>query len=257
MDEIGKKTRWTGRHADKDALRADVWAALETSGVNVGPVWSKIPNFAGADLAAMRLVNLAAWKATTVIKCNPDPPQIPVRLRALYEGKTVYTPVPELQTGVPFVKLDPERLTALGVSFELAAVSQGFLAHGEPVEFEDMPYLPFCVVGCVAVGRGGGRTGKGAGFADLELGIFRDLGKVDVASVIATTVHSSQVVADARVPMQAHDSALHVIATEAELIEVEGEPRQPPGVDWSAVKPDQFAAIPFLASLRDRLQRQG
>ena len=33
-----------------------------------------------------------------------------------------------------------------------------------------MPKLDFCVVGCVAVTRSGGRTGKGAGFADLEQG---------------------------------------------------------------------------------------
>ncbi len=94
MNEIDKSPRWIGRHADKDALREDVWAALERDGVNVGPVWSKIPNFAGADLAAKRLSELAAWRAATVVKCNPDPPQIPVRLRALYDGKTVYTPVP-------------------------------------------------------------------------------------------------------------------------------------------------------------------
>ncbi len=245
--------RWAGRHADKDVLRREIWAGLERSGVNVGPVRSKIPNFVGADAAAKHLSGMAAWQAAPAIKCNPDPPQIPVRLRALYDGKTVFTPVPELRTGIPFVRLDPQRLAARGVSFELAAVSQGFLAHGEPVAFEDLPYLPFCVVGCVAVSRAGARTGKGAGFADLELGLFRELGKVDERTVIATTVHSSQIVPDSRVPMQAHDSVLHAIATEAELIAVPGAPRQPAGVDWDAVKPDQFASIPFLADLRHRL----
>ena len=53
------------------------------------------------------------------------------------------------------------------------------MEHGEPVGFEDMPKLDFCVVGCVAVTRRGGRTGKGAGFADLEQGVFRELGLVD------------------------------------------------------------------------------
>jgi 5-formyltetrahydrofolate cyclo-ligase len=256
MADDGKGARWLGRHADKDALRRDVWSRLERDGVNVGPVWSAIPNFAGADLAAKRLSELPAWNRATVIKCNPDPPQIPVRLRALYDGKTVFAPVPELRTGTPFVKLDPARLKAEGVQFELAAVSQGFLRHGEPVEFEDMPYLPFCVVGCVAVSRAGGRTGKGAGFADLELGIFRELGKVDAGTVIATTVHSSQVVPGDRIPMQAHDSALTAIATEADLIAVGGEARQPAGVDWDEVRPDQFASIPFLAALRARLERR-
>ncbi|RYB01502.1 5-formyltetrahydrofolate cyclo-ligase [Lichenibacterium ramalinae] len=256
MTDGDKGARWVGRHADKDTLRRDVWSRLERDGANIGPVWSAIPNFAGADLAAKRLSELPAWRRAAVIKCNPDPPQIPVRLRALYDGKTVFAPVPELRTGTPFVKLDPVRLKAEGIQFELAAVSQGFLRHGEPVEFEDMPYLPFCVVGCVAVSRAGGRTGKGAGFADLELGIFRELGKVDADTVIATTVHSSQVVPEDRIPMQAHDSALHAIATEADLIRVDGAARQPAGVDWDQVKPDQFASIPFLSALRERLERR-
>jgi len=62
--------------------------------VNVGPVKSRIPNFAGADLAAWRLAETPAWKAARVVKCNPDPPQIPVRLRALHDGKILYAPVP-------------------------------------------------------------------------------------------------------------------------------------------------------------------
>ncbi len=79
-----------------------------------------------------------------------------------------------------------------------------------------MPKLDFCVVGCVAVTRLGGRTGKGAGFADLEQGIFREFGLVDDSTPIATTVHSSQVVDEAEVVMESHDSALTFIATELE-----------------------------------------
>ncbi len=252
MDEEAS-ARWAGRHGTKDRLRAEVWSGLERDGVNVGPVWSAIPNFVGADQAAFHLSRHPAWASARVVKCNPDPPQIPVRLRALYEGKVVYAPVPELVTGIPFVRLDPERLRRTGVQFELAAVSQGFLEHGEPVGFEDVPYLPFCVVGSVAVTPEGGRSGKGGGFADLELGLFRELGRVDAGTVIATTVHSSQVVAPGRVVMEDHDSALHAVATERELIETTGPRRQPAGVDWAAVKPDQFASIPFLAELRDRL----
>jgi 5-formyltetrahydrofolate cyclo-ligase len=75
------------------------------------------------------------------------------------------------------------------------------------------------VVGCVGVTRSGGRTGKGGGFADLELGIFRELGKVPRETPIVTTVHLSQVVEDDRIVMMPHDSALHWIITEWEVIE--------------------------------------
>ena len=201
-----------------------VWEALAREGVNIGPAFDCIPNFVGADMAAKRLSELPAWKAARVVKCNPDPPQIPLRLRALYDGKLLFSPVPYLTKGFPYLRIDPERLAAKGVDFETAATSQGFLQHGEPVGFKEMPKLDFCVVGCVAVTRAGGRTGKGAGFADLEQGIFRELGLVDATTPIATTVHSSQVVEAEAVVMESHDSALHYIATELEL---ERAPRRP------------------------------
>ena len=111
------------------------------------------------------------------------------------------------------------------------------------------------VVGCVAVTRSGGRTGKGAGFADLELGIFRELGLVPDGAPLVTTVHGCQVVPDDRVVMLGHDSALHFIATPDELIATQTPFRQPVGVDWDQVQPDQFEAIPFLRDLRRELQR--
>ncbi len=255
MSEVDAKARWAGRNTGKDALRSDVWGRLETTAVNVGPVWSRIPNFAGADLAAWNLAQLPQWKAARIVKCNPDAPQIPVRLRALYDGKVVYAPVPELTASHPFVCLDPEVLAERSVSFETAATSQGFMAHGEPVEFEEMPRLDFVVVGCVAVTRTGGRTGKGGGFADLELGIFRELGKVLPGTPIATTVHSCQVVDEARLPMMGHDSPLDFVATEAELIVTGTGHGQPRGVDWESVQPDQYRNIPFLKALRQRLGR--
>ena len=255
MSDTDDKARWAGRNGQKDTLRSEIWGRLEETAVNVGPVWSRIPNFAGADLAAWNLAQTSAWKAARVVKCNPDPPQIPVRLRALHEGKIVYAPVPELTEGFPFVRLDPEKLKRQGVEFETAAPSGGFLVHGEPVSFEAMEMLDFVVVGCVAVTRSGGRTGKGGGFADLELGIFRELGKLKRQTPIATTVHSSQVVDDKRLPMMGHDSALNFIATEAELIDTRTAFSQPAGVDWERVQPDQYDNIPFLKELRARLER--
>ncbi|WP_346897132.1 5-formyltetrahydrofolate cyclo-ligase [uncultured Roseibium sp.] len=245
--------RWAGRNSDKDLVRDRIWKTLVETGVNVGPTNSRIPNYAGADLAALNLSKLDAWKAARTVKCNPDPPQIPVRLRALYDGKIVYAPVPELVKPFPFVRLDPEKLEKQGIQFELAAVSQGFVEYGEPVEFEDMEMLDFVVVGCVAVTREGGRTGKGGGFADLELGIFRELGKLKPDTLLATTVHSCQVVPNDDVIMQAHDSALHYIATEQELIETRTPYPQPTGVAWDFVQDDQYRDIPFLKTLRDRI----
>ncbi len=249
-------SRWAGRNSAKSVVRQRVWRNMVEAQINIGPAFDRIPNFVGADLAAKRLSELDAWKRARVVKCNPDPPQIPVRLRALYDGKLLFSPVPYLAKGFPYLRIDPETLAAKGVDFETAATSQGFMEHGEPIGFEDMPKLDFCVVGCVAVTRLGGRTGKGAGFADLEQGVFRELGLVDASTPIATTVHSSQVVADSDVVMEGHDSALNHIATELELIDTQTPYPQPQGVAWGEVRADQFADIPFLSELRKSIENR-
>lgn len=251
---MSEASRWGARSPAKAPVRARVWEALLRQGVSIGPAFDRIPNFVGADVAAKRLSELDAWKAAKVVKCNPDPPQIPLRLRALYDGKLLFSPVPYLTKGFPYLRIDPEKLAAAGVDFETAATAQGFQQYGDPVGFEDMPKLDFCVVGCVAVTRAGGRTGKGAGFADLEQGIFRELGLVDASTPIATIVHSSQVVESEAVVIESHDSALHYIATERELIETRTTHPQPQGVDWDKVRPDQFADIPFLAALKTSIE---
>ena len=246
--------RWAGRNADKDRLRAEIWGNLETSGMNIGPVWSRISNWVGAEVAAKRLSELDIWKRAKVVKCNPDPPQIPVRLRALYDGKLLYMPVPEFGTGeLPWVLLDPAKLERDGVQFELAATSQGAVSVGQKLGFEDILPLDIAVCGCIAVTRAGGRTGKGGGFADLELGLFRDLGKITDATPIVTTVHSSMVVDDDRLPIQAHDSLLNWIVTEREAIETRPAGHQPGGVVWDLVQPDQLEDIWFLKELKARI----
>jgi 5-formyltetrahydrofolate cyclo-ligase len=251
---MSDKGRWAGRNETKDLVREDVWRALSAAGFSVGPSWSNIPNFVGADMAAFRLAQTPQWQTARTIKCNPDPPQIPVRLRALYDGKLLFAPVPYLTKTFPYMRIDPVKLKAKGVDFETAATAQGYMQHGEPIAFEDVEPLDFCVVGSVAVARDGGRTGKGAGFADLETGIFRELGLIGPGTPMATTIHSSQLVDPARVVMQSHDSPLDYIATEAELIATGNTAPRPKGVAWDAVQHDQFEQIPFLRDLQKRFQ---
>jgi len=248
-----KQGRWAGRNSGKDAVRGAVWDGLEKGGMAIGPTWSHIPNFIGADMAAWFLARTDAWKRAKVVKCNPDPPQIPVRLRALYEGKMLYAPVPYLTKDFPYLRIDPKKLAEKGISFELAATSEGYMMHGERIGFEEVEPIDFAVVGSVAVSREGGRTGKGAGFADLETGIFRELGIIGPDTPMATTVQSSQLVDNSKVFMLAHDSPLDFVATEEELIVTGNTRPRPRGVAWDFVQEDQFESIPFLKSLRDRM----
>ena len=89
---------------DKDAVRDRAWTLLERERVARFPgARGRIPNFLGADAAAERLASLPEWRDARVIKANPDMPQLPVRRRALAEGKTVFMAVPRLRDEKPSV----------------------------------------------------------------------------------------------------------------------------------------------------------
>lgn len=249
-----KNLKWAGRNSAKDQLRHTIWTALEESGTGIGKIWDSIPNYVGAETAAERLSQLSIWQSAKVIKSNPDSPQIPVRYRALRDGKLLYMPVPELAKEFPFVLLDPTKLAEKNVSFAEAARIDGALKHGQRVQFSEMLPMDLLVVGCVAVGRDGGRTGKGGGFADLELGIFREVGTIPPHANLVTTVHDIQVVDDERLTLQRHDSPLDWIITPNEMIETHTKYPQPSGVYWDAVLEEQYEAIPFLRTLREQLE---
>lgn len=127
------------------------------------------------------------------------------------------------------------------------------MQYGKRVDWQEMQPYDLVVVGCVAVTRQGGRTGKGAGFADLELGIMRVVGLVTPATPVVTTVHSIQVVDDERVVMVSHDTPLDWVITPDEAIETHTRYADPQGIDWETVQPDQYDNIPFLRALRQRL----
>ena len=247
------RARWKGRNSEKDIVRSEVWSLLEERSVSIGPVWSRIPNFIGADKAAQRLAELQIWKAAKVVKSNPDSPQILVRLRALEDGKLVYVPVPELVKDYPFIELDRNKLQRNGIPLEEVAPIEGAMEHGRKVGFQDMKPFNLAVVGCVAVTRNGGRSGKGGGFADLEMGIFREMGLVNADTPIVTTIHSLQVKDDERVIMVAHDTPLDWIITPDEVIETQTMIAQPEGVNWDTIQSDQYENIPFLLSLKSTL----
>lgn len=246
--------RWAGREPRKDALRAHIWSRLEATGAGIGPVRSRIPDFEGAARAAERLAALPEWRAACTVKCNPDPPQRWIRKRALEEGKLLFTPVPELVRDFPYLRLDPERLVRAGVPFEVAATAEGAIAHGERIGFEDAPFLDIYVVGSVAVTLAGGRTGKGAGFADLEWGFFSALGRVGPTTLVLTTVHEEQLVDEAELPLEAHDLPLDLVVTPERTIWTRTDRPRPAGVDWAKIRPDQYRDIPFLTELRARME---
>jgi 5-formyltetrahydrofolate cyclo-ligase len=249
-----QSTEWHGRNHDKDQLRQTIWALLtEQRAVQRDPV-GHIPPFVDAAAAAANLAELPIWQAAQVVKCNPDAPQKSVRLRALEAGKLLYMAVPQLAKRRCFVALQRRSLEAKGIPLSQAANMRDALIHGEWVAFEAMQPIDLVVVGCVAVSLQGGRTGKGAGFADLELAMLREAGLVQPATPIVTTVHRLQIVDGDRLPMQRHDWPLDWIVTPETAIATHTPYPHPTGLDWAALQPDQLRKIPALQLLRQQRQ---
>jgi 5-formyltetrahydrofolate cyclo-ligase len=206
----------------------------------------RIPNFVGAERAAERLCELEIWKRAKVLKCNPDSPQRPVRLRALQEGKIVYMAVPRLRQLECFIELDPSRL---GKQMRQASSIEGAFRFGQSVRPERMKEIDLIVCGTVAINREGARIGKGAGYSDLEYGLAREAKLVRPATPIVTTVHDLQVL-DEELPLLPHDIPVDFIATPTSVIETHTRLPRPKGIYWEYLSNEQIDAIPYVKQLR-------
>ncbi|MFC4543841.1 5-formyltetrahydrofolate cyclo-ligase [Halosolutus amylolyticus] len=233
---------------EKEPIRQRIWDELEERGVARFPFppHGRIPNFAGADRAADRLADQPEWEAAETIKANPDAPQLPVRRRALRDGKTVYMAVPRLADERCFLKLDPDALD----DYDAATTVSGSSTHGEQVGPEAVEPIDLVVSGSVAVTTDGGRIGKGEGYSDLEYAVLRDLGLVDDGTPVATTVHERQVIDDP-VAIGDHDVAMTLVVTTERTLRPPVE-RQPTGVDWTLLDGERREEIPVLQRLHDR-----
>lgn len=235
----------TDTHARKQAAREIVWARMTAEGVAAFPgAQGRIPNFTGAARAAERLVETEEWRRARTLKCNPDSPQRPVRLRALRAGKLVYMAVPRLAGARCFWKLDPRRLRDPSA----ASTIGGAARLGRPVHPRELPHIDLVVAGSVAVDRRGARVGKGGGYSDLEYAIGREVGCIDDDTVVATTVHPLQL-ADEALPTTEHDFFLDLIVTPDQVIRIRKHRAQPRGVLPGHLTPQKIAAVPFLREL--------
>src|SRR5256886_3873871 len=143
----------------KRAARERIWALLERRAAAPAGVYGRIPAFFGAEAAADRLATLPVWRAARTLKAVPDKAQLPVRARALGEGKLVYMAVPKLADALPFFLLDPASLT---VPPKEAASSRVAETVVRKVGVEEMQPVALVIRGSVAVNRHRGAPGKGA-----------------------------------------------------------------------------------------------
>ncbi len=210
------------------------------------PIVGRIPNFQGAERAALRLMELREVRAARFVKVNPDSPQRPVRRLLLERGKRVLMPTPRLRGG--FLLLDPERIPRH--LYDKASTIKGAFKLGRILSLDELPEIDLIVCGSVAVTRGGRRVGKGGGYSELEYGILREVDVIDEVTPIATTVHDLQIVDE--IPLDPWDFTVDVIATPRRLLRVAGEQRRPEGILWELVSEEMMEKMPILRELRER-----
>ncbi|GDY28987.1 5-formyltetrahydrofolate cyclo-ligase [Gandjariella thermophila] len=236
--------------AAKSALREEVWSALtESRAARFPGAAGRIPNFVGAEAAAERLRERPEWRRARTVKANPDAAQLPVRQRALEDGKTVYMAVPRLAEADPFFLLDPDHLA--GTPRKAASIS-GAKRSARRVAVRDLDPVDLVVLGSVAVGEDGTRLGKGGGFADLEYALAGAAGLIGEDTVVVSTVHESQVRPAGAIPTTAHDVPVDLIVTPDRVVDCRPHrrPRAPGEIHWSELTEEKIAAIPLLAALR-------
>jgi 5-formyltetrahydrofolate cyclo-ligase len=239
-----------GQTLSKAEARARIWREMEIRGVGRFPgAAGRIPNFVGAERAALHLHELRAWREARAVKINPDAPQLPVRRMALREGKVVYMPVPRLRSLECFLELDPARLGRRALQ---AASIRGAERLGRPVGIESLPPIDLIVCGAVAVNARGARVGKGGGFSDLEYGLLVENGRVGSRTPIVTTVHPVQVLPES-IEMRPHDIPVDVVVTPDDVMVLRPVFPRPSGLYRELLAPETIAEVPVI----ERVLRKG
>ena len=231
----------------KDEIRKEIWDLLEETNIATfpRPVYGRIPNFIGSNVAAEKLDELSVWRKARIIKSNPDSPQKWVRERALKKNKTVYMAVPRLREEKCFLKINPKKI----LNANQASTIKGAFKYGTQVHPDEMEKVDAVIVGSVAVNKKGAKIGKGGGFSDLEYAIGKEFGFVDKNTPTISTVHTYQIV-DYKCPMEAHDVSLDYILTRDNIIVTNTIYIKPKGIDWNILG-DKINEIPILQKLKE------
>jgi len=140
----------------KDDIRRRIWSLMEEKGISrfPRPVYGRIPNFVGSEVAAQKLAEQREFKQAKVVKVNPDSPQKMVRYLTLVSGKILVMPTPRLKHG--FLLLNPNEIPKS--AYKEASSIHGAFKHGKICGINNMPEVDLIVAGSVAVSKQGGRV---------------------------------------------------------------------------------------------------
>jgi len=237
--------------SEKEVIRRKIWRTMEESGVArfPRPVYGRIPNFVGAEEAALRLVQQVEFQGAEAVKVNPDAPQSRVRTEVLSAGNLLVMPTPRLRRGL--IILDPKTIPER--SYGVASSIKGSFRYGRFCSLTELPKIDLIVAGSVAVSKDGVRIGKGGGYSEIEYGILRELHLAEERTPILTTVHDVQIVDT--IPKEPHDLTVDAIITPTRVIRIERRNPQPGGIFWEKLAPNELQNMPILLELKKMVRR--
>lgn len=232
----------------KEEIRRRIWLLMEETGIArfPRPVYGRIPNFVGSEIAARRLSEQEEFKRARVVKVNPDSPQSMIRYLTLVSGKTLLMPTPKLKLG--FLILSPNEIPRK--AYKEASSIRGAFKHGKICSINEIPQVDLIITGSVAVSRDGVRVGKGGGYSEIEYGILREIGAADDDTPIFTTVHDAQIVEF--VPKEEYDLTVNAIITPTKVIRIEEADMRPKGIIWDRISEERINEIPILTQLKNK-----
>jgi 5-formyltetrahydrofolate cyclo-ligase len=227
----------------KAQLREEVWRELDARRVaSPRPCHGRIPIFAGARVAAMKVAKRSFFFEAETVYSTLDLSLQPLREEVLRRGKRLVMMLPGFKG---FVIVDGSSLPKGAI--RAAATPRGSLVYGSRVEILKGVKIDVFLAGSVAVDNRGGRLGRGDGQQDLEYAVLKELGVLDDRTPVVTLVHEVQVVA--QVPMELHDVPADYIATPSALLKVESGYKKPSGVIWDLVDEAAANKLPLLKLL--------
>jgi len=230
----------------KEEIRNRIWSLLEEKNIArfPRPVFNRIPNFVGSEIAAEKLINLEVFKKSKVIKVNPDSPQRRIREIILELGKILIMPTPRIREG--FLVLDPKEIPK--ESYKFASTIKGAFLYGKKIHPKDLPNIDMIILGSVAVSLEGARIGKGEGYGELEFAILMEYGKINKDLPIVTTVHDVQIVD--KIPIEPFDVSVDFIITPTNIFEIKNRHERPNGIIWELLPKEKLDEIPILQELK-------
>ncbi|XP_066925915.1 methenyltetrahydrofolate synthase domain-containing protein-like [Clytia hemisphaerica] len=241
----------------KESKRQHIWKLMEEKDL-IKPYppscFNKIPNFKGSGKAAEKLSKLREFQSARIIKINPSLAQMHLRFLTLRNGKTLFVPSPALGDAFMYV-VDPKNLKQFW-QFKRASSKAGAKEFGTELSIsrDSESKIDLYVVASTVVSANGVRLGKGLGYAELEWAIFYMHGMVTKDTIVATTVHDSQVLSPTDLPislMKCHDLPVDIIVTPTRVINVRKKLIKPSGgVHWDLVTENQLENIPILKRLK-------